>query len=119
MVGQGDIDLPLFRDNTAAFIHEMPAESMSNVAAASNYIRVQVLTPFDVLDRDKQLGAVKELTEIVASAAEIRLTPSELGCFSPSRPKEAEVSADTRTRTPTSPLQLGEHSPSAVDPDPR
>jgi phenylpyruvate tautomerase PptA (4-oxalocrotonate tautomerase family) len=30
---------------------------------------VQVLTPAGVLDRDKQLGVVKELTEIVASAA--------------------------------------------------
>jgi phenylpyruvate tautomerase PptA (4-oxalocrotonate tautomerase family) len=30
---------------------------------------VQVLTPVNVLDRDKQLGVVKELTEIVAAAA--------------------------------------------------
>jgi phenylpyruvate tautomerase PptA (4-oxalocrotonate tautomerase family) len=62
-------DLALFRDNTAAFIHDMPAEAISNVAGASNYIRVQVLTPIGVLDRDKQLGVVKELTEIVVSAA--------------------------------------------------
>ena len=32
-------------------------------------MRVQVLTPAGVLDRDKQLGVVKELTEIVARAA--------------------------------------------------
>jgi phenylpyruvate tautomerase PptA (4-oxalocrotonate tautomerase family) len=32
-------------------------------------VRVQVLTPAGVLDRDKQLGVVKELTEIVARAA--------------------------------------------------
>jgi len=62
-------DLSLFSDNTAAFIHDMPAEAISTVAGASNYIRVQVLTPIGVLDRDKQLGVVKELTEIVASAA--------------------------------------------------
>ena len=62
-------DLSLFSDNTAAFIHDMPAEAISNVAGASNYIRVQVLTPVGVLDRDKQLGVVKELTELVASAA--------------------------------------------------
>jgi phenylpyruvate tautomerase PptA (4-oxalocrotonate tautomerase family) len=62
-------DLALFSDNTAAFIHDMPAEAISNVAGASNYIRVQVLTPVGVLDRDKQLGVVKELTELVASAA--------------------------------------------------
>jgi phenylpyruvate tautomerase PptA (4-oxalocrotonate tautomerase family) len=62
-------DLKLFRNNTAAFVHELPAESISNVAGASNYVRVQVLTPAGVLDRDKQLGVVKELTEIVAAGA--------------------------------------------------
>lgn len=35
----------------------------------SNYVRVQVLTPVGVLDRDKQLGVVKEITAIVAAAA--------------------------------------------------
>ena len=62
-------EIPLFADNTAAFIHDLPAEAMANAAGASNYIRVQVLTPVDVLDRDKQLGVVKELTEIVTAAA--------------------------------------------------
>ena len=62
-------DLPLFANNTAAFIHDMDAAAISNVARASNYVRVQVLTPVGVLDRDKQLGVVKELTDIVAAAA--------------------------------------------------
>ena len=62
-------DLPLFANNTAAFVHELDAEAISNVAGESNYVRVQVLTPAGVLDRDKQLGVVKELTEIVAAAA--------------------------------------------------
>jgi phenylpyruvate tautomerase PptA (4-oxalocrotonate tautomerase family) len=62
-------DLALFRDNTAAFVHDLPADSVSNVSGESNYVRVQVLTPVGVLDRDKQLGVVKELTDIVASAA--------------------------------------------------
>jgi len=62
-------DLPLFANNTAAFIHDMDAPAISNVAGDSNYVRVQVLTPIGVLDRDKQLGVVKELTEIVANAA--------------------------------------------------
>jgi phenylpyruvate tautomerase PptA (4-oxalocrotonate tautomerase family) len=61
-------DLALFRDNTAAFVHDLPADSIANVAGESNYVRVQVLTPLGVLDRDKQLGVVKELTEIVAAA---------------------------------------------------
>ena len=34
-----------------------------------SHIRVQVLTPAGVLNRDKQLGVVKELTEIVVAAA--------------------------------------------------
>jgi phenylpyruvate tautomerase PptA (4-oxalocrotonate tautomerase family) len=62
-------DLPLFANNTAAFIHEKDAATISNVAGESNYVRVQVLTPVGVLDRDKQLGVVKELTDIVAAAA--------------------------------------------------
>ena len=62
-------DLKLFRNNTAAFVHDLPAESIANVAGESDYVRVQVLTPVGVLDREKQLGVVKELTEIVADAA--------------------------------------------------
>lgn len=62
-------DLAMFRSNTAAFIHDLPAEAVSNVAGESNYVRLQVLTPIGVLDRDKQLGVVRELTDIVATAA--------------------------------------------------
>ena len=62
-------DLALFHNNTAAFIHEMATDSLSNVAGDSSYVRVQVLTPVGVLDREKQLGVVRELTDIVASAA--------------------------------------------------
>ena len=62
-------DLPLFANNTAAFIHNIDEAAISNVAGESNYVRVQVLTPVGVLDRDKQLGVVQELTEIVAAAA--------------------------------------------------
>jgi phenylpyruvate tautomerase PptA (4-oxalocrotonate tautomerase family) len=62
-------ELPLFRKNTAAFVHDLPAGSLSNVDGDGNYVRVQVLTPAGVLDRDKQLGVVRELTDIVAAAA--------------------------------------------------
>jgi phenylpyruvate tautomerase PptA (4-oxalocrotonate tautomerase family) len=61
--------IALFSNNTAAFIHELAEDSLSNAAGNSNYVRVQVLTPEGVLDRDKQLGVVKELTDIVAAAA--------------------------------------------------
>ena len=62
-------EIPLFADNTAAFIHDLPAGAISTASGRSEYVRVQVLTPAGVLDRDKQLGVVKELTEIVARAA--------------------------------------------------
>jgi phenylpyruvate tautomerase PptA (4-oxalocrotonate tautomerase family) len=60
--------ISLFTNNTAAFVHDLPADSLSNVAGDSNYVRVQVLTPVGVLDRNKQLGVVKELTDIVVAA---------------------------------------------------
>src|SRR5437016_13543200 len=59
----------LFENNTAAFVHDLEADALSNVAGDGNYVRVQVLTPAGVLDRDKQLGVVRELTEIVAAQA--------------------------------------------------
>jgi phenylpyruvate tautomerase PptA (4-oxalocrotonate tautomerase family) len=62
-------EIPLFKDNTAAFVHDLASDAISNVSGNGNYVRVQVLTPVGVLDRDKQLGVVKELTEIVAAAA--------------------------------------------------
>ena len=61
--------IPLFKDNTAAFVHDLTPDSVANAAGDTNYVRVQILTPVGVLDRDKQLGVVKELTEIVADAA--------------------------------------------------
>src|SRR3981081_3923767 len=61
--------ISLFKDNTAAFIHDLAADALSNVTGDSNYVRVQVLTPGGVLDRAKQLGVVKDLTDIVAAAA--------------------------------------------------
>jgi hypothetical protein len=62
-------DLPLFTNNTAAFIHDLDADAISSVDGENNYVGVQVLTPVGVLDRDKQLGVVRELPEIVAAAA--------------------------------------------------
>jgi phenylpyruvate tautomerase PptA (4-oxalocrotonate tautomerase family) len=61
-------EIPLFTENTAAFIHDLPPEAISTAAGGSDYVRVQVLTPAGVLDRDKQLGVVKELTAIIAQS---------------------------------------------------
>ena len=62
-------DIPLFRSNTAGFVHELPAGDISNVDGADNYVRVQVLTNAGALDRAKQLAVVERFTQIVASAA--------------------------------------------------
>lgn len=62
-------DIPLFRKNTAAFVHELSPERLSNVNGDSNYVRVQVLTNAGALDRDKQLAVVRQLTDIIAAAA--------------------------------------------------
>jgi phenylpyruvate tautomerase PptA (4-oxalocrotonate tautomerase family) len=66
---EGVPDIPLFRNNTAAFVHDLPAGAISDVAGNGSHVRVQVLTPAGVLNREKQLGVVKELTEIVAVSA--------------------------------------------------
>lgn len=61
--------ISLFRKNTAAFIHDLSVDAISNAAGDINYVRVRVLTPIGVLNREKQLGVVRELTDIVAAAA--------------------------------------------------
>jgi len=61
--------IPMFRENTAAFVHELPAVAISDVTGASNHVRVQVLTNAGALDRDKQLAVVERLTALVAEAA--------------------------------------------------
>ncbi len=61
--------IPLFVDNTAAFVHEMEADALATAGGNNDYVRVQILTPVGVLDREKKLGVVKEMTEIVAAAA--------------------------------------------------
>jgi phenylpyruvate tautomerase PptA (4-oxalocrotonate tautomerase family) len=62
-------DIPLFRQNTAAFVHGLPHGTVSNVDGDDSYVRVQVLTNAGALDRDKQLAVVKEFTQLVAAAA--------------------------------------------------
>lgn len=69
MTIEGVPDIPMFRQNTAAFIHELADGAISNVDGDSNYIRVQVLTNAGALDRDKQLAVVGQFTDLVTSAA--------------------------------------------------
>jgi phenylpyruvate tautomerase PptA (4-oxalocrotonate tautomerase family) len=62
-------DIPMFRRNTAAFVHDLPAGCLSNVDGEGSYVRVQVLTNSGALDRGKQIAVVRRLTDIVAAAA--------------------------------------------------
>ena len=62
-------DIPLFRKNTAAFIHDLPPDSLANVDGNDNYVRIQVLTNAGALNRAKQIAVVHELTAITAAAA--------------------------------------------------
>jgi len=60
--------IPMFRENTAGFVHELPPAAISDVTGASDHVRVQVLTNAGALDRDKQLAVVERLTALVAEA---------------------------------------------------
>src|SRR5580704_12501079 len=70
MTIEGVPDIPMFRQNTAAFIHEMDGPAISNVDGDSRYVRVQVLTNAGALDREKQLAVVRQFTVLVAAAAD-------------------------------------------------
>jgi phenylpyruvate tautomerase PptA (4-oxalocrotonate tautomerase family) len=63
-------NIPMFRQNTAGFVHDLPEGDISNVNGDSNYVRVQVLTNEGALDRDKQLAVVEQLTALIASASD-------------------------------------------------
>jgi hypothetical protein len=62
-------NIPMFRKNTAAFVHELPANALANVDGDSTYVRVQVLTNAGALDRDKQLAVVSQLSTLITQAA--------------------------------------------------
>lgn len=62
-------NIPMFRQNTAAFVHNVTSDGLSNVDGDNRYVRVQVLTNAGALDRDKQLATVAQFTDLVAAAA--------------------------------------------------
>ena len=62
-------DIPMFRKNTAAFVHDLPPTALANVDGDNSYVRVQVLTNAGALDREKQIAVVRSLTDLVAAAA--------------------------------------------------
>lgn len=62
-------EIPFFLDNTAAFVHELEPEAFATAAGTSTSVRVQVTTNAGALDRNQQLGVVKDITALVAEAA--------------------------------------------------
>jgi len=62
-------NIPMFRKNTAGFVHDLPNGALSNVDGDGNYVRVQVLTNAGALNREKQLAVVRQFTDLVAAAA--------------------------------------------------
>jgi len=58
---------PFHLDNTAAFIHRLPAASISTANTPSaRTVRVQIITPPGALNREGQRQITKEATEIIA-----------------------------------------------------
>ncbi len=66
---EGAPDHPAFRENVAGFIHELPWESVATASGEHDVVRVDVLTPEGALDRDQQIGVVRDLTAIVSAVA--------------------------------------------------
>ncbi len=61
---------PFHHDNTAAFIHRLPASAISTASSQpARAVRVQIITPPGSLNRDGQKQITAEATEIVARLA--------------------------------------------------
>ncbi len=59
---------PFHADNTAAYIHRLPASAVQTAASAqARTVRVQVVTPPGALSRDGQRQLVKDATGIIAT----------------------------------------------------
>jgi phenylpyruvate tautomerase PptA (4-oxalocrotonate tautomerase family) len=63
-------DIPMFRQNTAAFVHDLPAGAISNVDGDGDGVRVQVLTNAGALDREQQQAVVAAFVDLIAQAAD-------------------------------------------------
>lgn len=53
----------------AAFFHELEPEAFSTAGGGSNSVRVHVTTSTGALDREQQLGLVKDISAVIAEAA--------------------------------------------------
>jgi phenylpyruvate tautomerase PptA (4-oxalocrotonate tautomerase family) len=71
---EGVPDIPMFRNNTAGFVHELPDGAIADVNGAGDHVRVQVLTNSGALDRDKQIAIVRRLTDLVVESSNGKIT---------------------------------------------
>lgn len=59
---------PFHADNTAVYIHRLPASAVQTAASAqARTVRIQVITPPGALSREGQKQLVEEATSIVAT----------------------------------------------------
>jgi phenylpyruvate tautomerase PptA (4-oxalocrotonate tautomerase family) len=70
MAIEGVPDIPMFRKNTAGFVHDLPSGDVANVDGDVNYVRVQVLTNAGALNREQQLLVVQRFTALITIAAD-------------------------------------------------
>ena len=73
-------ELPLFANNTAAFIHDLDAGAISNVAGDNNYVRVQVLTPIASSIVRSNSESSKSWQRSLPRRPAIRASPNAPGC---------------------------------------
>lgn len=67
---EGVPPIPMFKNNTAAFVHT--PDAISNVVGEGDYVRVQVLTNAGALNREQQRAVVSQFTDIVVAAGGVK-----------------------------------------------
>ena len=79
-------DIPMFRQNTAGFVHEIPAGMLADVDGSDAHVRVQVLTNAGALDRTSNLRWSRNSPGSLPRPRVIRALPTGRGCSSREAP---------------------------------
>ena len=109
-------DIPMFRKNTAAFVHDLPADGPRERGRRHHYVRVQVLTNAGALDRDKQLAVVSQLTDLVAEAAGDPACATHVGAADRGARAAGAWATPTPTRSSSPPPGRSSHRASSGAP---
>ena len=91
-------DIPMFRKNTAAFVNELPNDSISNVDGDSTYVRVHVLTNVAGIGRSGMLPATSPRRRATATAGSGRRAASPPALAGPCRLRPAGPGTRSATR---------------------